>query len=319
MLTAVIADCATESDRGRISGLSGLTSGLGALLALFGFLPIVTNFSLSRAYIVVGCCATALSVICFVWLRRDPIQLVEISTPLPVEEVVDPVQSGAQLVSSHYEVAKSSLMENDIQILLGYGASFLARADSSSLTLFIPLWVVVYYISIGKCTANSDLSNYKNFCHEAYVRGSILSGVAQTSALLAAPIFGSDFINLGYLHDKLNRALVVVISAVLCSCGYFLFAFTSTDTNMLLLYVVLIGFGEMGLIVSCLTLVTNQNIKSKGGVAGISSFFGGLGIILITYVGGALFDSWWSGAPFFILGIFHTALLFYAILVFIRT
>src|SRR5690349_1720174 len=40
MVTAVLADYAGEQDRGKIAGVVGIVSGLGALLALFVFLPL---------------------------------------------------------------------------------------------------------------------------------------------------------------------------------------------------------------------------------------------------------------------------------------
>lgn len=45
MLTAVLADYAGEKDRGKMAGMVGIFSGLGALVALFVFLPLVTTLS----------------------------------------------------------------------------------------------------------------------------------------------------------------------------------------------------------------------------------------------------------------------------------
>jgi MFS family permease len=76
------------------------------------------------------------------------------------------------------------------------------------------------------------------------------------------------------------------------------------------LYLFFIGFGEIGLIVTSLGLVTHSSIPqdSRGAVAGIASFFGALGIMFCTRFGGYLFD-WWSGAPFFLLGSIHALFL----------
>lgn len=45
--------------------------------------------------------------------------------------------------------------------------------------------------------------------------------------------------------------------------------------------------------------------RLKGSIAGIYSLAGGAGILLLTKLGGALFDSWTSGAPFFLMAIFN--------------
>jgi hypothetical protein len=53
----------------------------------------------------------------------------------------------------------------------------------------------------------------------------------------------------------------------------------------------------------------------KGSIAGIYSLAGGAGILLLTKLGGALFDSWTPGAPFFIMAIFNAILLVAVLLV----
>ena len=53
----------------------------------------------------------------------------------------------------------------------------------------------------------------------------------------------------------------------------------------------------------------------KGSIAGIYSLAGGAGILLLTKLGGALFDSWTPGAPFFIMAIFNAMLLVAVLLV----
>ena len=47
----------------------------------------------------------------------------------------------------------------------------------------------------------------------------------------------------------------------------------------------------------------------KGSVAGMYSLYGGAGILILTKVGGALFDSLSFGSPFFIMAIFNGILL----------
>lgn len=53
----------------------------------------------------------------------------------------------------------------------------------------------------------------------------------------------------------------------------------------------------------------------KGSIAGIYSFYGGTGILVLTKLGGLLFDRVSTGAPFYIMAIFNGALLVVCILV----
>jgi MFS family permease len=47
----------------------------------------------------------------------------------------------------------------------------------------------------------------------------------------------------------------------------------------------------------------------KGSIAGTYSLLGGFGILLLTKAGGALFDSWGPGAPFYMMAVFNALLL----------
>jgi hypothetical protein len=44
-------------------------------------------------------------------------------------------------------------------------------------------------------------------------------------------------------------------------------------------------------------------------MAGVYSWFGGAAILLLTKLGGYLFDSWSTGAPFYLMAIFNGMLL----------
>lgn len=48
--------------------------------------------------------------------------------------------------------------------------------------------------------------------------------------------------------------------------------------------------------------------RLKGSIAGMYSLAGGAGILLLTKLGGTLFDSWHAGAPFFLMAIFNALL-----------
>ncbi|USW47339.1 Putative major facilitator superfamily, MFS transporter superfamily [Septoria linicola] len=55
--------------------------------------------------------------------------------------------------------------------------------------------------------------------------------------------------------------------------------------------------------------------RLSGSIAGMYSFAGGAGILILTKAGGALFDSWHTGAPFFLMAIFNGILLAAIVLV----
>jgi hypothetical protein len=54
---------------------------------------------------------------------------------------------------------------------------------------------------------------------------------------------------------------------------------------------------------------TVSRVRLKGSVAGVYSWFGGAAILLLTKLGGYLFDSWSTGAPFYLMAGFNAVLL----------
>lgn len=61
------------------------------------------------------------------------------------------------------------------------------------------------------------------------------------------------------------------------------------------------------MIISGMAMIGGDFVKpeARGAVAGAYSFCGAVGIIIVSKVGGVLFDKWMKGAPFLILGIGH--------------
>lgn len=54
---------------------------------------------------------------------------------------------------------------------------------------------------------------------------------------------------------------------------------------------------------------TVSRVRLKGSVAGVYSWCGGAAILLLTKLGGYLFDSWSTGAPFYLMAVFNGVLL----------
>lgn len=174
------------------------------------------------------------------------------------------------------------------------------------LSVFFPLWVYSYFIRTEKC-ADFDPANpaFKTDCREAYVAASILTGVAQTCALVGAPFFG-------ILSDKVYRPFSVLLATVIGGGGYFWLYFIDRPMSTAAFVAAgLVGFGEIGNVVCSLSLVASPSVPkaSRGSVAGVYSAFGAAGILFNTKIGGILFDQWHSAAPFFLMGTAHVVVI----------
>ncbi|KAI9330294.1 major facilitator superfamily domain-containing protein [Obelidium mucronatum] len=195
------------------------------------------------------------------------------------------------------------LAARDPKVLLGYVGSFLARGDTVIITLFIPLWVYKRYIEAGLCVAPGGINDpdIKDDCRAAYSRASVISGIAQTAALVGAPVFG-------YLADRIEAKNVVLLNAFVGLVAYSLMFVADPMLGYVFAVVIFVGLSEIGLVIGNMSLVTDSKSVDKsirGSVAGVSSMCGAVGILISSKLGGLLFDQWREGAPFLILAVGH--------------
>lgn len=140
-------------------------------------------------------------------------------------------------------------------ILFGYMGGFVARGDSIIITLFLPLWINAYYQQHGLCSVTpGGLSNSTSVdvvfsgstrtCNDAYRKAQTYSGVAQTFALLGAPLFG--FIASRF---QKRRAVPLLIASIVSFVGYFAVFFVQNPAEQSAIVfplMCLIGIGEIG-------------------------------------------------------------------------
>ena len=197
-------------------------------------------------------------------------------------------------------------------ILLAYLGGFVARGDSIIVTLFLPLWINTYFIEHGLCPDGGDgllkdgLPGDPRLhrCGEAFTKSSIYGGIAQTCALVGAPLFG-------FLADRFEsrRSIPLLIASIVSFVAYFSMFFLTDpigQAGWMYPLLCLVGFGEIGMIVTSLCLVTSAKLVQpdiRGSVAGCYSLMGVLGLLVSTKVGGWLFDSWRYTAPFLVISI----------------
>ncbi|TPX71097.1 hypothetical protein SpCBS45565_g01321 [Spizellomyces sp. 'palustris'] len=335
MMTAVLSDYASDDDRGKTSGLVGLVSGCGALIAVFLLLRLPAKFGdgaegLRVTFWIAAGLSAAFACVLWICLQSKE-SLLKAPDPntgrkasidtgsensscsiLPAADASHAAELEVTERKSVKEIAWEGLLASkDPRILLGYSGSFLARGDTIILTLFLPLWIYKYYIDTGLCP-DQDVDNpdVKENCREAYRQASILAGIAQTFALIGAPLF-----------DRFYRPLPLLGAGFIGLASY-LSTFLSTNPTSSGMYVTMcvIGFAEIGMVVGSLSLVTAAYVprQIRGSVAGVSSFFGAAGILINTRLGGYLFDRWTSGAPFFIMFVSHVVFCLIAVVVIVR-
>jgi MFS family permease len=287
MLATVLADYPVDADRGKLTGISFFLNAVGALLffAVLTRLPSfyqgfgATETEAGRfAYLTISavCVVSAL-----IMLGLKPGRPDQLTDRLPLRTLLTQgINAGRQP-----------------RIALAYAASFAARADLVIVALFLSLWVQTAAIADGATAA------------EASSRQGALFGIVQGSAMLWAPIFG-------WMADKVNRVTLVIVATVLSVIGYGWMGFTPDPAlgGAAFGAAAMLGIGQASGILASQVLIAQEAPSAiRGAVIGMVGFFGALGILAISKIGGYTFDEWRPGSPFIIMAGANIVLLVFAI------
>jgi MFS family permease len=287
MLATVLADYPVDADRGKLTGISFFLNAVGALL-FFSVLTRLPSFyqgfgatetEAGRfAYLTISavCVVSAL-----VMLGLKPGRPDQLTERLPLRTLL----------------AQGIAAGRQPRIALAYAASFAARADLVIVALFLSLWVQTAAIADGATAA------------EASSRQGALFGIVQGSAMLWAPIFG-------WMADKVNRVTLVILATVLSVIGYGWMGFTPDPAlgGAAFGAAAMLGIGQASGILASQVLIAQEAPSAiRGAVIGMVGFFGALGILAISKIGGYTFDEWRPGSPFIIMAGANIILLVFAI------
>lgn len=288
MLATVLADYPVDKDRGKLTGISFFLNAVGALLffVVLSRLPqIYQGAGLSEVWAGRASYLTAAAICVFsaiVMLGLKPGRPDQVSERVPL----------ATLVRQGLGAGRKP------RIALAYAASFAARADLVIVALFLALWVQNAAIADGYSAA------------EAAARQGALFGIVQGCAMLWAPFFG-------WLADKIDRVTLVIVAVVLSIAGYGWMGLIPDPTQPAAFGAgALLGIGQAsGILASQVLIAQEAPGPIRGAVIGMVGFFGAVGILAISKVGGWAFDAWMPGAPFVIMALANVALLLFALYV----
>jgi MFS family permease len=140
-----------KPSNGKLAGLAGLSTGVGALIAVLVFLPLPRTFlshgwelksAVQSSFYVVSVVAFLVSLFMYLGLKPDPTKSLfrRKSAEVPASKTY------LRLMAAGFLAAK------DTRILLAYIGGLLARADSIVISLFIPTVVNHYFVSSDLCS-----------------------------------------------------------------------------------------------------------------------------------------------------------------------
>jgi MFS family permease len=128
--------------------------------------------------------------------------------------------------------------------------------------------------------------------------------------LLWLPLFG-------YLLDKLNRVTGMGLAMLLAALGYGSMGLITSplDTAMMPAFV-LLAIGQGSAIIASVTLVGQEATPAeRGTIIATNGWFGAIGILIASLLGGYLFDRLGPAAPFVMIGAFQAVVFLFAVLV----
>ncbi len=290
MLSAIIADYAMESSRGRLVGICFFLNGIGvaALVVFGGRLPRMVE-ALGVAPVQAARCAYwTVAALCLV-----PLLIVAFGLRGGVAGGRSAADAGG-VPQPELGHSKPSLLATlriglgaarDPQVLLSYLSAMVSRGDLAVLSTFFLLWLTTHGIGEGLSPADAQAAGTKFF------------GVAQIVATFWALIV-ITFI------DRFDRVLALALAMVMASASYITIGMVDDPLGPgMYAAAAFMGVGEMSGILASQSLVGQvAGERGRGAIIGVFSMFGAAGILLSTWFGGMLFDAWKPSAPYLLVG-----------------
>ena len=273
MLATCLAEYIEDKFRGRWLGIVAITNGLGIITMAVGVskLPRVLgergfDEALALRITFWGCAALALLL---ALIMHRGLQAPGART------------SGSRMSLPRLALNGLTLARERPLIALSYVTAFASKGDLVIITTFLSLWVTQTGIAAGMSLG------------EAIARAGMIFGITSGAALIW-PLF------MGVILDKVPRLIAVVFAFTLASGGYMSLALVDDPlAGAMIAAAILAGVGEASVLISAGTLVGQAApAESRGAVLGTFGFAGSLGIVVLTFVGGRLFDTFGPDATF---------------------
>jgi MFS family permease len=182
------------------------------------------------------------------------------------------------------------------RIVLSYLAAFAGRSDNAIKGLFISAWVIHVAPEAGASVP------------EAMAQAGRLMGLMGAVTLIWVPLFG-------LILDRMNRVSGMALAMLLAASCYGSMGLISSPLDHARLPAcVRLASGQGSAIIASVTLVGQEAApEERGTVVAINGWFGAVGILIASLLGGYLFDVLGPWAPFVMIGVFQGGVFLLAI------
>jgi MFS family permease len=288
MLAVVPADYPREPSRGKLLGLVGICNGLGMAIVVPILAILPAQFE-GAGYEPVAAGRFAFAVVLVLCLTTAVVVQLGLKPGVPGRHT----EREPMLVLLKRGLAAGRRPT----VALAYGSAFASRGDMIVVGAFFSLWVTRVSAAQGYSEA------------EALRMAGGMFVIVQVAALLWAPVIGA-------IVDRISRVAGLAVAMALAAAGYLCLGFIDDPlAPMGKVASVLLGIGQMSAIVASQTLIGQEaDSEYRGSIVGMYSFFGAMGLVVISVASGILFDAWIPAAPFVLVGSCNLLLLVWALI-----
>ena len=289
MLGTIQNDYPLEESRGKFIGVSGMMNVIGVafmagVLAHVPALLTLEGIDAVTAGKIMFLLATSL---CFFAAGVIKVGLVG-GTPVRPRDRADT----RTLLVSGIKAARNP------RIALSYASAFASRADFALKGMFLSLWAIRAGFHEGLAPP------------QALAQIAKMVVIMQIAGLIWSPIFG-------WIMDRINRVTATAIALILAAVGHISMAFITSPLDFAMLpYFIVLTLGTTSMIIASLALLGQEApVKERGTIIAMNGNFGALGILILMFVGGQLFDRFGYSSPFVATGILQVGMLVGAIVI----
>lgn len=280
MLATVISDYAVVNDRGKMTALCGFLNGLGVVVVAI-FLGKLPAYFVGTGQTEIAAGRSAMAAVAGVALVSGIILWLLLKPGVP--PATNSKQSIGQLLREGVNAARGNR-----RIALSYCAAFVARGDIAIVGLFTIAWGNQAAIASG-LTAS-----------EAVSKGSVPFIIAQSAALMWPAVIAVPL-------DRMDRMMALGLTMLLGFVGYCALFFVGDPLgDAAIPFFMLLGIGQISAFLGAQTIIGKEAPEAvRGSVIGLFNFCGAFGILILTGIGGWLFDHVGPWAPFFLVGLLN--------------
>ncbi len=290
MMSAIAIDYSQPVSRGKWIGIINLSSGLGVLfmslvmaripawLERAGYEGAVTG---RYTFWITSAACFAAAAILFLGLKGKSSGTTA-AKPNPFLLVVEGLKAGAR----------------NPKLALTYAAAFIGRGDMIVIGLFLPLWAMHIGMENGLSPG------------EAMTHAGILLSVNQVAIICWAFVAGA-------LNDRFSKISVLVFAFTACSVGYFgLWLIGDPFNSTVYIAIVILAIGSVSATVTTTAIAGEEaSVDSRGSILGVIGAMGAIGIMIVTIIGGEIFDAIDPTAPFLMIVLFNLVIIVWALFV----